>query len=111
MIKHTCSSWLMYYLGSKNEYEFVATAIKLGYHMLTKKMDNITAAAMCEESNISKKSQSIILRYLSNIFGSMLVVEEYCIDELGQNHVPPQCDFWISDRKKYIFGQNLSPNY
>ena len=64
-----------------------------------------------QESNISKKSQRIVLRYLSNFFGSSLVVLEYCIDELGQNHVPPQCDFLISDRKKYIFGQNLSPNY
>ena len=42
----TCSSWLMYYLGSKNEDEFVATVVKLGYPMLTKKMDNITAAVI-----------------------------------------------------------------
>jgi len=103
----TCSSWLMYYLGSKNEDEFVATAVKLGYPMLTKKMDNITAAAMWQESNISKKSQRIVLRYLSNYFGSRLVVPEYCIDELGQNHVPPQCDFFISDRKKIHFWAKL----
>ena len=55
----TCSSWLMYYLGSKNEDEFVATAIKLGHPMLTKKMDNITAAAMCQESNISKNPKEL----------------------------------------------------
>ena len=30
----------MYYLGSKNEDEFVSTAVKLCYPMLTKKMDN-----------------------------------------------------------------------
>ena len=47
-----------------------------------------------------KKSQRIVLRYLSNFFGSRLLVPEYCIDELGQKHVPPQCDFFISDRKK-----------
>ena len=41
----------MYYLGNKNEDEFVTTAVKLGYPMLTKKMDNITAA-MWQESNI-----------------------------------------------------------
>ena len=52
---------------------------------------------------ISLTSQRIILRYLSNCFGSRLVVPEYCIDELGQNHVPPQCDFFISDRKKIHF--------
>ena len=36
----------MYYIGGKNEDEFVSTAVKLGYPMLTKKMDNITIAAM-----------------------------------------------------------------
>ena len=71
----------MYYLGGKNEDEFVATVVKLGYPMLTKKMDNITAAAMWQESNISKKSQRIVLRYLSNYLCSRLVVPEYCIDE------------------------------
>ena len=101
----------MYYIGGKNEDEFVSTAVKLGYPMLTKKMDNITIAAMQQEFNISKKSQIILLKYLSNFFGSRLVVLEYCIDELRQNHVSPQCDFLISDRKKYVFGQNLSPKF
>ena len=41
-----CSSWSMYYLGSKNEDDFFSTAVKLGYPILTKKMDKITAAAM-----------------------------------------------------------------
>ena len=54
-----------------------------------------------------KKTQRIVVRYLSNCFGSRLVVPEYCIDELGQNRVPPQCDLIV---KKYILGQNLSPN-
>ena len=94
------TSWLMYYLGSKNEDKFVPTVVKLGYHMLTTNMDNITAAAIWQESNINKKSQKIVLRYLSNFFGSRLLVPEYCIDELEQNYVPPQCDFFISDRKK-----------
>ena len=56
----------MYYLGNRNEVNFVTTAVKLGYPMLTKKMDNITTAAMWQESNISLTSQRIILRYLSN---------------------------------------------
>ena len=47
--KETCSSWLMSYLGNKNEDEFFTTAVKLGYPMITKKMDNITAAAMWQE--------------------------------------------------------------
>ena len=61
--------------------------------MLTKKMDNITVAAIWQESSISKKSQRIALRYLLNFFGSRLVVPEYGIDELGQNLVPPKCNF------------------
>ena len=36
------------------------------------------------------------------------LVLEYCIDKLGQNCVIPHCDFLISDRKKTIFGRNLS---
>ena len=60
IIEKTCSSWLMYYLGCKNEDEFVSTAGKLGYPMLTKKMDNITAAAMWQESNISKKPHKFL---------------------------------------------------
>ena len=73
----------MYYLGSKHSYEFISTAVNFGYPMLTKKMDNITAAVMWQESDISKKSQRIVLKYLSNFFGSRLGVPEYCIDELG----------------------------
>ena len=81
--------------------------MKLDYLMLTKKMDNITAAVMCQESNISLTSQRIILRYLSNFFGSRLVVSEHCIDKLGQDCVIPQCNFFISDHKNLIYGQNL----
>ena len=93
----------MYYLSCKNEDEFVSISAKLGYPMLTKKVDNITTATMGQESNISKKSQRIILRYLSNLFGSRLVVSEYCTDELGQNHVPPPYVIFISDRKNIYF--------
>ena len=99
----------MYYLSNKNKDEFVTTAVKLGYPMLTKKMDNITAAAIWQESNISLTSQRIILRYLSNFFGSWLVVPEYCIDKLGQNYVIPQCDFLIYNTfldKTYIQNSN-----
>ena len=77
----------MYYLGSKNNDEFVSIAVKFGYTMLTKKIDNRTAVAMWQESHISKKYQRIVLRYLSNFFGNRWVVPEYFIDELGQNHV------------------------
>ena len=72
--------------------------------MLTKKMDNITAAAMWQEFNISLTSQRIILRYLSNLFGSRLVVFEHCIDKLGQNYAIPQYDFLSLIIKKIILG-------
>ena len=81
--KNTYSSWLMYYLNSKNEGEFDSTTVNLGCPMLTNKMNRITATAMWQESNIFKKSQRILLRFVSNFFGARLVVPEYCIDELG----------------------------
>ena len=55
----------MNYLGSKNEDDFITTVVRLGYPISTKKMDHITAVAIWQESNISKKSQRIVLRYLS----------------------------------------------
>ena len=55
-------------------------------------MDEISAAAMWQESNISRKFQRIIIRHLSLFFGKRLIVPEYCITELGQNHVPPTFD-------------------
>ena len=79
------------------------TAVKLGYSMLIKKMDNVTAAAMWQESNISLTSQRIILRYLSNFFGSRLVAPEHCIDKLGQNYVISQCGFLFQMIKKTHF--------
>ena len=54
----------MYHLGNKYEDEFVTTAVKLDYPMLTKKMDHVPAAAIWQESNISLTSQRTILRYL-----------------------------------------------
>ena len=56
----------MYYLSKKNKDDFVTITIKLGYPMLTKKMDNITAAVMWQESIFCLSFQRIILRYASN---------------------------------------------
>ena len=53
----------IYYLGSRNEDEFISTTVQLGYLMSIKKMDHTTAVAMWQQSNISKKSQRIVLRY------------------------------------------------
>ena len=103
--KQTCSSWLMYYLGSKHENEFVTTAVKLGYPMLIKKIEHITTTAIWQESIISKKSQIIVLRYLSNFFSTRLVVTKYCIDKLGQKNIITQIYFFFSMGKQLILDE------
>ena len=65
-------------------------------------MVHITTAAMWQKLNISKQSQRIVLRYLSNIFGTKLVVPKYCIDGFRQDHVIPQYDFLFMIVKMYI---------
>ena len=60
-------------------------------------MDRITTAAMWQESN------------LSNFFGTRLVIPEYCNDKLKQNHVIPQCGYFLSNWGKNMFGQNQYP--
>ena len=69
-------------------------------------MDLISAATMWQESNIIKKYQRIILRHLTNFFGKRLIVPEYCITKLGQNHIPLESDSIILNDKKYVSGQN-----
>ena len=58
-------------------------------------MDEISATAIWQVSNISRKAQRIIVRHLSHFFGKRLMVPEFCITELGHNHVPPTSDFFI----------------
>ena len=90
----TYSSWLMYYLGNKNEDEVVTTDIKLGHNYYY-----YVARNKCF-FNISKNYFKISIEF----FGSRLVVPEHCcIDKLGQNYVIPPCEFFISDHKKAHF--------
>ena len=49
-------------------------------------MDEISAAAMWQESNITTNAQRIIVRHLSDFFGKRFIVPESCTTELGQNH-------------------------
>ena len=65
----TKCSWLMYYLGRKFKDEFISVVIKLGCPILSRRIDLIITAAMWQEYNISRKSQRIIFRHLSNFFG------------------------------------------
>ena len=58
-------SWLIYYLGKKFEDEFLSDAIELGYPTLSQKMDELSAAAMWQESNVTTNAQRIIARHLS----------------------------------------------
>ena len=78
----------MCYLSRKFEDEFLYVAIELGYSILSQKMDESSAVAIWQESNISRKAQRNIVHYLSDFFGERLIVPEYCITELGQNYVP-----------------------
>ena len=89
----------------------MSTTVKLGCPMLTKKIYHITAVTMWQESNISKNSQRTVLRYLSNFFGTRLVVPVYCIDKLGQNHVIPQCDFLFLIVKRCNFIKPYFQNF
>ena len=63
-------------------------------------MDEISAAAMWQESNVTTNAQGIIARHVSDCFGKRLIVPETCITELGQNHVPPKSESIILDDKK-----------
>ena len=58
-------------------------------------MDAVTAAAMWQESNVSMRSQRVILRYMANEFGQRLVVPAAKISELGERFVKPKCDTFI----------------
>ena len=58
--KSVAVEWLLYELGKKYEDEFVVTSKKLGYPLVTKQMNEIAAAAMWQESNVSTRSQRII---------------------------------------------------
>ena len=80
-------SWLIYYLGKKFEDEFLYVAIELGYPILSQKIDEICAAVMWQESNVTTNAQRIIARHISDFFGNRLIVPESCLTKLGQNHV------------------------
>ena len=62
---------------------------------------------MWQESNISRKAQRTIVRHLSDFFGKQLIVSEYCITELGQNHVPPTSDSIILNDKNHFWAKPL----
>ena len=101
----------MYYLGRKFEDEFLSVTIQLGYPILSQKRDEISATTMWQESNISKKAQGIIVRHLSDFFGKRLIVPEYCITELGQNHIPPTSDSVILNDRKFTSRQKNQINF
>ena len=97
----------MYYMGRKFEDKFFSVAIKLGYPVLSQKMDEIGAAAIRQESNISRKAQKNIVRHSSEFLGKQLVVSEYFITELGQNNVPPTSNSIILNDKNLFLEKNF----
>eukprot|EP00978_Attheya_sp_CCMP212_P025588 scaffold82537_cov26-Attheya_sp.AAC.1 len=94
---------LLQHFGSNFQDEFVSVAESIGYPVTTKVMDPATAAAMWQESNCSKRAQRIITRYLRTFFGARLIVPEYRIDKLGQDHVPPVCSSFTMEKKEIHF--------
>ena len=64
-------SWLIYYLGKKIEDEFLSVTIDFGYPILSQKMDEISAAAMWQESNVTTNTQRIIARHLSDFLATV----------------------------------------
>ena len=63
-------------------------------------MDAVTAAAMWQEANVSKRLQRIVLRYLASQFGRRLIVPQIEIDTLGQNFVEPHFSLFVLEKKK-----------
>jgi hypothetical protein len=96
------ASWILERLALDYEDEFVHVCKKIGYPMFTNKMDAATACAMWQESNVSKKSQRTILRYLAAKFGTQLVVPEAEVDSFGQNHIPPVTSSYLTSEGKKI---------
>ena len=69
-------------------------------------MDEISAAAIWQESNISRKDQKLLFVVYS--FGKRLIVPKYCITELGQNYIPPTSDSIIlNDQKNHFWTKAL----
>ena len=66
-------------------------------------MDEISAVAMWQESNVTTNAQRIIVRHLSDFFGNRFIVPESCITKLGQNYVPPKSDLIILNDQKFHF--------
>ena len=48
----------------------------IGFPIMSQNMDAMAESAICKESNISKKSQHLILRYLADKFGTCAVITE-----------------------------------
>ena len=96
-------SWLIYYLSKRFEDEFLYVAIELGYPIFSQKMNEISTAAIWQESNVTTNAQRIIARHLSVFFGKRLIVPESCITELGQNHAPPKSESILLDDNKIYY--------
>ena len=58
-------------MGKKFEDEFISVAIELGYSILSQKMDEISAVAMWQASNVTTNSQRIIVRHLSDFLATV----------------------------------------
>ena len=74
-------------MGKKFEDDFFSVAIELVCLILSQKIDESSVATIWQASNVTKNAQRIIVRHLSDYFGSRLIVPESCMTKLGQNHI------------------------
>jgi hypothetical protein len=86
------AEWMVQYLGEVFPDSFVNAASNIGLLLHSKTMDAEAACAMWEESNVSIRSQRIILRHLANFFGQRLTVPESCIRDLENRALHPVTD-------------------
>ncbi len=90
--------WAMKAIASEYEVEFIQAAEDCGYPILTRKMDEATAAAMWYESNTLKRNSRIISQYLLQAYGMRFTLPESTIEEkLGADHLVPDCGMWTNN--------------
>ena len=98
--KSKASDWLITYLGTNYNDEFVNVASKLGLLLAPKIMDAETPCAIWKEANCTVSQQCIILHHLSLFFGRCITVPESQLQELEKGALPPITGCTIINNEK-----------
>ena len=73
--KNDAAELLTIYLRKKYECAFIIAAAELGMPLVTQ-MDEVTAAAMWADANVTLTQQKIVKKHLWHVFGSCVIVPE-----------------------------------